>query len=224
MSVVETESLTKVYSGGVRPFSAVSGVDFTINEEDFISVMGRSGSGKSTLLNLVAGLLRPTSGSVSINGRKISELDDRSGSFVRNSEIGYVPQGQSLLGNITVIENVVLPFTLFKRPGEPYGRAKDLLERVGVGDLADSRPKNLSGGEQRRVSVARALMNSPSLLIADEPTSDLDLETSSQVMELFSEINREGAAVLMVTHEPDTANYGNRHFTMDAGKLTERTA
>ncbi|MDR1404550.1 MAG: ABC transporter ATP-binding protein [Candidatus Methanoplasma sp.] len=223
MAQIETAGLTKEYSRGVRPFDAVHDVSLKVEEGDFISVMGRSGSGKSTLLNLVAGLLRPTSGNVMVKGRDISALSDRESSFIRNSEIGYVPQGHSLLGNLTVLENVLLPHSLFRRKtGDARERAVSLLESMGIEDLADSLPRALSGGEQRRAAVARALINSPSVLIADEPTGDLDTETSQQVMELFQKINCSGTAVLMVTHEQDTANFGNRHFTMNGGILTEK--
>ncbi|MDR3074863.1 MAG: ABC transporter ATP-binding protein [Candidatus Methanoplasma sp.] len=222
MAVIETAGLTKEYSRGIRPFDAVCDVSLSVGEKDFISIMGRSGSGKSTLLNLIAGILRPTSGSVSVKGKDISILSDRESSLIRNSEMGYVSQGHSLLGNLTVLENVMLPHTLFRaNTTDANDHAMSLLESVGISELADHLPRSLSGGEQRRAAIARALMNSPSVLIADEPTSDLDSETSQQVMEQFQRINDSGTAILMVTHESDTADFGNRHFIMDAGRLTE---
>ena len=225
MTVIETVGLTKEYSKGVKPFNAVRNINLTVDDSDFISILGRSGSGKSTLLNLIAGLLRPTSGSVMIKGRDISRLSDKEISHIRNSDIGYVPQGHSLLGNLTILENVVLPYTLFKREaGDARERARSLLDSVGIGHLADSMPRRLSGGEQRKAAIARALMNSPSIIIADEPTSDLDIETSMHIMELFRKINGSGTAVLMVTHEEDAADFGKRHFTIDGGVLTEGRA
>ncbi|MDR0524169.1 MAG: ABC transporter ATP-binding protein [Candidatus Methanoplasma sp.] len=222
MAAIEAIELTKEYSAGVRPFNAVSGASLTVERGDFVSIMGKSGSGKSTLLNLIAGLLRPTSGTVRVNGRDVSAMSDGEASLVRSAEIGYVPQGQSLLGNISVAENVALPHILRGRgAGDPIPRAMDLLERVGIADLADRLPRRLSGGEQRRAAVARALMNSPSVVIADEPTSDLDSEASALVMDLLAEISGEGTAVLMATHDPDADRRGGRRLRMDGGRLSE---
>ncbi|MDR2314477.1 MAG: ATP-binding cassette domain-containing protein, partial [Spirochaetaceae bacterium] len=139
-------------------------------------------------------------------------------------KIGYVPQGQSLLSNFTVFDNVCIPWALFKREGDVEGRAFILLEKVGISHLAASYPRELSGGEMRRVSIARALINEPRLLIADEPTGDLDARTTEEIMGLFSRIAREGTAVLIVTHELDTLNYGHKTYSMDAGNLLPRSA
>jgi ABC-type lipoprotein export system ATPase subunit len=187
-----------------------------------VSIIGRSGSGKSTLLNLIAGLLNPTSGSVEMDGRIISTLNDAEVSLYRNSKIGYVSQGQTILSNLTVLDNVRLPFYFFKRDGDATEKALLLLEQVGILHLAGSYPKQLSGGELRRVSIARALINDPGLLIADEPTSDLDAQTTGEIMQLFRLISQKGTAVLMVTHELDTVSYGKRTFVMVSGVLTEQ--
>ncbi|HBC26092.1 MAG TPA: ABC transporter ATP-binding protein [Ruminococcaceae bacterium] len=220
--LLQTKGLVKEYKRGNTSFPAVNGVDLSVSSEDFVSIVGRSGSGKSTLLNLIAGLLKPTSGSILVEGVDISSLNDEKVSLYRNSKIGYVPQGQSVLSNLTVLDNVRLPFYLFKREGDATEKALSLLDQVGLADLAQASPRELSGGELRRVSIARALINDPALLMADEPTSDLDAQTTAEIMELFRRISQNGTAILMVTHELETVGYGNRVLTMDAGTLTER--
>ncbi|MDR2943032.1 MAG: ATP-binding cassette domain-containing protein, partial [Treponema sp.] len=145
---------------------------------------------------------------------------DKSISLIRNERIGFVPQGASLLSNFTVLENICIPWFLFKREGDPEERALALLEKTGISHLAASYPKELSGGEMRRVAIARALINNPALLIADEPTSDLDAETTAEIMKLLSAIAKEGTAVLIVTHELDTLSYGNKVYSMNSGNLT----
>jgi putative ABC transport system ATP-binding protein len=224
MALLELKELTKEYKRGGRAFNAVNRVSLSVQPGDFISIIGRSGSGKSTLLNMSAGLLHPTAGTVLFDGSDIHRLEDRKLSFLRNERIGYVPQGQSLLSNFTVFDNVCIPWFLFKREGDVEGRAFILLEKVGISHLAASYPRELSGGEMRRVSIARALVNEPALLIADEPTSDLDAETTAEIMGLFSRIAKEGTAVLIVTHELDTLNYGDRTYSMDAGNLRPHAA
>jgi putative ABC transport system ATP-binding protein len=225
--LLEMSDLTKEYKRNSNPFTAVNRVSLSVGAGDFVSIIGRSGSGKTTLLNMVAGLLEPSSGSIAVDGRSILSLSDRELSLLRNSRIGYVPQGQSLLANLSVLENVTLPAFLFnskhnEAETEELGiRALDLLEQVGITPLAASYPRQLSGGELRRVSIARALINKPAILIADEPTGDLDSETTAGIMELFSRIARDGAAVLIVTHELDTLKYGNRVYRMEAGTLAE---
>ncbi|MFP3090275.1 ABC transporter ATP-binding protein [Treponema sp. TIM-1] len=224
MELLELKELTKEYQRGGRAFNAVNRVSLSVEPGDFISIIGRSGSGKTTLLNMGAGLLHPTHGSVLFEGKDIYGFKDKDISFFRNKKIGYVPQGQSLLSNFTVFDNVCIPWFLFKREGDVEGRAFILLEKVGISHLAASYPKELSGGEMRRAAIARALINEPRLLIADEPTSDLDVETTAEIMGLFSRIAQEGTAVLIVTHELDTLDYGNKTYSMDAGNLLPHTA
>jgi putative ABC transport system ATP-binding protein len=219
MGLLELRELSKAYKRGGRDFNAVNRANLSVEPGDFISLIGRSGSGKTTLLNMSAGLLKPSGGSVFFEGKDIYALRDKEMSFLRNEKIGYVPQGQSLLSNFTVFDNVCIPWFLFKRRGDVEGRAFILLEKVGISRLASSYPKELSGGEMRRVSIARSLINEPRLLIADEPTGDLDSQTTAEIMGLFSQIAGEGTAVLIVTHERDTLNYGNRTYSMDAGNL-----
>ena len=218
--VLAVNGLCKEYMRGSQPFYAVDHVDFSMDKGDFVSIIGRSGSGKSTMLNLIAGLLDPTEGTVTISGQCLSGLDDEALSAVRNTVLGYVPQGQTILSNLNVLDNVRLPFYFSKREGTSTARAMELLEQVGIGHLAESLPKELSGGELRRVSIARALMCSHDLLVLDEPTGDLDPETTAEIMELLKSIAEQGTAVLMVTHELDTTTYGNRTYVMDRGRLT----
>jgi len=224
MGVLELRGLTKEYRRGDRAFNAVNGVNLSVERGDFISIIGRSGSGKSTLLNMSAGLLKPSAGTVLFDGRDVFGLDDKSISLLRNEQIGFVPQGQSLLSNFTVLENVCIPWFLFKREGDPEERAFSLLEKTGIDHLAASYPKQLSGGEMRRVAIARALVNNPGIIIADEPTSDLDAETTAEIMRLLSAIAKEGTAVLIVTHELDTLSYGNKVYSMNAGNLSLNAA
>jgi putative ABC transport system ATP-binding protein len=224
MGLLELKELTKEYRRRGRAFNAVNGVSLSVEPGDFISIIGRSGSGKTTLLNMSAGLLHPSGGTVLFEGHDLHRLRDKELSFLRNEKIGYVPQGQSLLANFTVFDNVCIPWFLFKREGDVEGRAFILLEKVGISHLAASYPKELSGGEMRRVSIARALINEPRLLIADEPTGDLDVETTAEIMRLFSRIAGEGTAVLIVTHELDTLEYGDKTYSMDAGNLLARIA
>jgi putative ABC transport system ATP-binding protein len=220
MALLELRELTKEYRRGGRAFQAVHRASLSAAPGDFINIIGRSGSGKSTLLNMSAGLSKPTAGTVFFEGRDIYQLGDTEISLFRNEKAGYVPQGQSLLSNFTVLENVCIPWFLFKRGGDPEERALDLLEKTGIGHLAASYPKELSGGEMRRAAIARSLINNPPLLIADEPASDLDAETTAEIMKLLSAVAREGTAVLVVTHELDTIFYGNKTYAMDGGHLS----
>ncbi|MDR2605997.1 MAG: ABC transporter ATP-binding protein [Oscillospiraceae bacterium] len=219
--LLEVKGLSKQFQRSGRAFSAVCDVDFSMEQGEFVNIIGRSGSGKSTLLNMLTGLLTPTSGTIALGGEEYSALDDRGMSALRNAKLGYIPQDSAVLFNLSVFDNVRLPFYLSKRDGDASGRAAFLLDEVGVGALADSFPSQLSGGELRRVLIARALMNEPSILIADEPTSDLDTQTTEEIMDLFAKINRNGLAILTVTHELDTLSYGSRTMTMRDGRLTE---
>ncbi|MDR0983801.1 MAG: ABC transporter ATP-binding protein [Ruminococcus sp.] len=216
------QNLTKEYKRGGRIFSAVNNVNLSVNSGDFISIIGRSGSGKSTLLNLLAGLISPTSGEVLIDGKNINSCNDKELSAYRNEIIGYIPQGQSVLSNLTVLNNVRVPFYFAKRTGDSEEKAQKLLNQVGISHLSYSYPKHLSGGELKRVYIARALINNPKILLADEPTGDLDVQTTKEIMEIFRDISQSGTAVLMVTHEPDTLQYGNKTFVMDGGILQEK--
>lgn len=221
--LLKINNMSKYFKRRGVSFPAADNVNLSVDAGDFVIITGPSGNGKSTLLNIAAGLLKPDSGNVLFENRDIFSLSDGEISRLRNSKIGYVPQGQSILSSLTVLDNIRLPFYLFKREGEPEKRAMLLLEKLGISDLYDSFPSQLSGGELRRVAIARALINSPPVIIADEPTSDLDESTTKSIMKLFVQIREEGTAVLLVTHETDIKSYGGRTYTMNAGALTELT-
>lgn len=222
MILLELKELKKIYGSDEKnPFTAVNDINLNVMSGDFISITGRSGSGKTTLLNMTAGLLRPTSGKILINNVDLWSMDDKHMAQIRNSEISYIPQGLSLLSNLTILDNVRLPFFLAERKGSGIERAIDLLEEMNMQNHAKKYPAQLSGGEMRRAMIARALINDPQILIADEPTVDLDEQTAKEVIQLFAEINRKGLTILMVTHENDFTGYGNRICVMSSGKLIE---
>ena len=220
--LLDIKNLRKDYQRGSQHFSAVNNVSFSMAQTDFISIMGKSGSGKTTLLNMIAGLLTPTQGKITINGTNLFELDDKQVSAFRNQNIGYIPQGSSLLPNLTVLENIRLPFYLTKRENQSsLNYALDLLEKAKIGYLKDTYPANMSGGEMRRIAILRALICRPQLVIADEPTSDLDEESSAQIMALLTEIHQQGTGLLIVTHDNDVANYSQRTLKMSSGRLID---
>ncbi len=221
--MIQATGLTKVYKTGKSEVRAVDGADLDVNPREFILILGRSGSGKSTLLGMLAGLIRPSSGTVRFKGRDIGSLPDPAISELRAREIGFVFQFSGLIPTVTVLDNVLLP-TLFI-PARPEARsyALDLLERMDLADRAGAYPRTLSSGEMKRVAIARALINGPSLLIADEPTGDLDAYTEYEIMDLFRQLNNEGMTIVMVTHNPDLEQYATRIFGMDRGRLVERS-
>lgn len=226
MSLLEAVSLSKDFQRrtalGRARFAAVSEVDLSVAPGEFVTVTGRSGSGKTTLLTMLAGLAAPTRGSVLFKGRDIYSLTDRELSALRNSAISFIPQGMGLLGNLTVYDNIRAPLLFAGKNCPESDRADFLLEEVGLSDLALEYPQSLSGGEMRRVSIARALFSEPDILIADEPTSDLDPENTEIVMRLLGKAVRHGAAVIVVTHEKEVALCGTRRFFMKNGKLVRR--
>ena len=220
--LLDVKNLRKDYQRGSQHFLAVNNVSFSMAQTDFISIMGKSGSGKTTLLNMIAGLLTPTQGKITINGTNLFELDDKQVSAFRNQNIGYIPQGSSLLPNLTALENIRLPFYLTKRENQSsLNYALDLLEKAKIGYLKDTYPANMSGGEMRRIAILRALICRPKLVIADEPTSDLDEESSAQIMALLTEIHQQGTGLLIVTHDNDVANYSQRKLKMSSGRLID---
>ncbi|MDR0944130.1 MAG: ABC transporter ATP-binding protein [Ruminococcus sp.] len=220
MAVV-IKDLTKEYSRGGRIFKAVDSVCLTLASGDFVSIIGKSGSGKSTILNMIAGLTIPTSGSVTFDDNELFSLSDTEISKYRNLKIGYVPQGQSLLSKLTVLENVLLPYHMAEKPGDGAKTALSILEKVGISHLSGSYPKHLSGGEMKRAAIARALINSPEILLVDEPTGDLDAQTTDDVLSLIKSAAESGTAVLMVTHDTDAVSYSNRRYEMRSGILIE---
>lgn len=221
-SIIKAENLSKSFKRGSNTLFAVKNVNFTLEEGDFVNIIGRSGSGKSTFLNLLSGLLKPTEGKIFAKGKDMSDFSDREISKYRNEIIGFVPQSLGTLPNLNVLENVSLPYYLFKRDDSAYEKAAMLLDEMGILHLKDDFPKNLSGGELKRVLIARSMINSPELLILDEPTSDLDKNTTMEIMDLLKKINSKGTALIIVTHELDILKYGNTLCQMEDGSLIKK--
>ncbi len=221
LPVIEARSLEKVYQMGQTRVHALRGVDLTVERGEMIAIMGASGSGKSTLMNILGCLDRPSAGSYTLDGIEVESLDKNALADVRNRKLGFVFQGFNLLARTSAIENVQLPL-LYDRSGrklETRTMAAAALARVGLGDRMDHEPAELSGGQQQRVAIARALVTGPSLLLADEPTGNLDSVTSVEVMKLFQELNDEGVTILVVTHEPDIARYARRVIELRDGRV-----
>ncbi|OJU16250.1 MAG: ABC transporter ATP-binding protein [Clostridiales bacterium 43-6] len=219
---IAVKNITKEYKRGKRSFKAVDDVSLGLHPGDFIVIIGKSGSGKSTLLNIIAGLTYPTDGRVEADESNIFTLTDKQISRYRNQTIGYIPQGHSTLADLNVVDNVRLPFHLNGEKRISADKAEELLTRVGIHALAKNFPKHLSGGELKRVAIARALINDPEAIIADEPTSDLDKQTTAEVLTLLRSVAEGGKAVLMVTHDLDAVKYATRSFVMESGVLTEQ--
>ena len=221
MNLINVNNLSKSFRRGERDFFAIDDVSFDVCEKDFINIIGKSGSGKSTLLTLLSAIIEPTSGDIFVEGKSLSTMDDEEKSGYRNEFIGYVPQSLGTLPTLSVIDNVRLPYFFKKREGNGIERARMLLDMCGILDLQDDFCKNLSGGELKRVLIARALMNEPKILIADEPTSDLDSKTTIEIMDMLKEINEKGTTIIIVTHDNDLLKYGSRLLEMTDGKLNE---
>jgi putative ABC transport system ATP-binding protein len=223
--VLKAEGLCKQFfrkgRESARYFDAVSKVDLQLRAGELVALVGRSGSGKSTLVNMLAGLLDPTDGRVSVMETNLYSLDDVQLSEFRNKTIGVVPQGQTALHSLSVVENVTLPYLMHHADDGAERRALDLLERVGIAHLADAYPRELSGGELRRMAIARSLICSPAVLFADEPTGDLDDENTRNVLTTLREMADAGTAVLVVTHERAVEGYADRFLHMDSGKCIE---
>ena len=219
--MLEIKNISKSYNRQGKDFFAVKDVNLNISDGDFIHIIGRSGSGKSTFLNIVAGLLSADKGSLSLDGTNYMELPYEEKSEFRNKNIGFIPQSPALLSYLNVLENIRLPYDMYEKEGDSEGKARYFLNELGLEHLAKSYPKELSGGELRRIIIARALMTEPKILIADEPTSDLDIEATKEVMDLLKKINEKGTTVLVVTHELDTLKYGKKVYTMSEGILED---
>lgn len=220
--VIQLEGVEKVYQTGDIPVKAVRGVSLRVMPGEFVAVMGASGSGKSTLMNLIGCLDRPTSGRYLLDGEDVGALTKSKLSRVRNQRLGFVFQGFNLLSRTSALENVELPLLYSPQVmghRELRRRALAALEQVGLSDRAAHHPSQLSGGQQQRVAIARALVNAPALLLADEPTGNLDTRTSLEIMGIFQELNQQGMTILMVTHEPDIARYCRREIMMSDGYI-----
>ena len=199
--------------------TAVRPLDFELERGKMVEITGRSGSGKSTFLNMLAGMLRPTSGQVFLDDQELYSLDEKALSRLRNEKIGFIPQGNTALLSLTVLENVLLPTILYRKNPPPEQRGKELLEKVGLDAMISARPNELSGGELRRMAIARALIMDPPILLADEPTAGLDEENILSVLHLLHDAADRGTAVLFVTHENEAAQFADEVHTMDGGKF-----
>ena len=222
---VELRNVEKSYREGEAERAVLRDVSLTIGTGEIVVFVGRSGSGKSTLLNLIAGIDRPTAGTVTVNGTDLTALDEQARTLFRRRHIGFVFQFFNLIPLLTVEENVLLPLDLNARArSDGVARVRELLERVGLGGRGASYPERLSGGEQQRVAIARALVHEPAVVIADEPTGNLDAETAAGVLELFDTLAREARrTVLMATHSREVIGVADRIFAMERGGLVERT-
>ena len=225
MALIDLKDTYKIYQMGSTQINALDGLDCTIDKGEYVALMGPSGSGKSTLMNVIGCLDSPSSGTYLLNGTNVSTMTDDDLATVRNVEIGFVFQSFNLLPRTSALENVALPLVyagVAKK--ERLERAQVVLEKVGLGDRGDHKPNELSGGQRQRVAIARALINNPSIVLADEPTGNLDSKSSLEIMALFEEIHAEGNTVVMVTHEEDIAKYAKRTVRMIDGKMANQYA
>jgi putative ABC transport system ATP-binding protein len=220
MSLIELSDIYKVYDMGAEKVHALNGVDLRVERGEYVAIMGSSGSGKSTLMNLLGCLDTPSSGSYVLNGTAVQDLDDTQLAAIRNKEIGFVFQTFNLLSRTDALHNVELPLVYAGLSrAERRDRARQALERVGLGSRMTHQPNELSGGQRQRVAIARALVNQPSILLADEPTGNLDSATSEDIMRLFDELHQSGNTVVLVTHEPDIAEHAWRKVMLRDGKV-----
>ena len=223
MALIDLRDIYKIYQMGSTQINALDGLDCKIEKGEYVALMGPSGSGKSTLMNIIGCLDTPSKGVYSLNDNNVSDMTDDELASIRNIEIGFVFQSFNLVPRTSAIENVSLPLIyagVSKK--ERLERAQKVLEKVGLGDRADHKPNELSGGQRQRVAIARALINNPSIVLADEPTGNLDSKSSLEIMNLFGKIHQEGNTVVMVTHEEDIAKYAKRTIRMIDGKLADQ--
>ena len=218
--IISCKDLTKVYKMGDQEVRALDGVTLEIHSGEFVAIMGPSGSGKSSLMNLIGALDRPTSGEMWLNGKALSEMTRDEQADLRNETIGFVFQQFNLLARQDAFQNVRLPLRYARKDaGDIDARAKECLEMVGLGTRMDHRPMQLSGGQQQRVAIARALSNHPRILLADEPTGALDTRTTAEIMQLMQDLNTKGITVVLITHEPEVAQYARRQIHFRDGKI-----
>lgn len=219
--MLELKNVSKFYGNGATRVTALSGVSLVLNDGDFVAIAGPSGSGKSTLLNVIGGLDRISDGEVIIDGQRIDKLSEDEMVSIRRGKIAYIFQQYHLLPSLTALENVVLPL-VFRDGVSESQKAQQILQRVGLEKRAHHKPGELSGGEQQRVAIARALVNNPRLLLADEPTGNMDQETGRGILNLFCEINAEGHSIIMVTHDPSIAAYAKETVFLRDGQIVDR--
>ena len=221
-SVIDIQGITKTYVNGKLSVPVLHGIDLQVNKGEFVSIMGPSGSGKSTFMNILGCLDRPTTGSYRLNGDEVATLSDDELAFVRNKQIGFVFQSFNLLTKLTAVENVALPMIYAGMDKKTRNdRAAALLESVGLGDRMDHLPSELSGGQRQRVAIARALANNPAIIMADEPTGNLDSKSTIDVMNSFRGLYDEGRTIILVTHEPEIATYASRNVVLRDGLIVE---
>jgi len=219
-NVIEIENIQKIYQVGTQEVRALRGVTTQIKRGDYVAIMGPSGSGKSTLMNIIGGLDTPTAGRYVLNGTDVSHLHDDRLAEIRNKEIGFVFQTFNLLHQYTALENVILPLVYAGVPKqERIQRGKEALDKVGLANRMEHKPNELSGGQRQRVAVARALINNPSIILADEPTGNLDTKTSIDIMRLFAKIHAAGNTIILVTHEEDIALHAHRIVRLRDGEI-----
>jgi putative ABC transport system ATP-binding protein len=221
--IIKIEDLTREFLMGTEIVRALKGISFTINEGEFVTIMGSSGSGKSTLLNILGCLDKPTSGTYDIDGLKVKDLSRNELATIRNEKIGFIFQSYNLLARTSALENVELPllYTSKVSTAERRERAIKALEMVGLADRMGHTPSQLSGGQQQRVAIARSLVNNPVMILADEATGNLDTRTSYEIMSLFQDLNKQGITITFVTHEPDIAAFSNRTIVLKDGNIVQ---
>jgi putative ABC transport system ATP-binding protein len=225
MHLIEMKNITKDYEMGEATVHALRGIDLEVEGGEFLAIVGPSGSGKSTLMNMIGCLDRPSTGEYYLEGHKVDELNDDQLAAIRNKSIGFVFQTFNLLPRTNCLHNVELPL-LYSSVGrkEREGKAREMLERVGLGSRVQHNPNELSGGERQRVAIARALVNDPKIVLADEPTGNLDSKTGSEIMTIFSDLNREGKTIVLVTHEKYIAEYSRRVVYLRDGEVVSEDA
>jgi putative ABC transport system ATP-binding protein len=220
--IIQMENLTKVYDTGKIQVRALNNIDLNVNKNEYVAIMGASGSGKSTLMNIIGCLDRMTSGSYILDGEDVSKLNDKQLAEIRNKKIGFVFQSFNLLPRLTALKNVELPMIYAGVPGNKrIQAAKDALERVGLKDRIYHKPNELSGGQNQRVAIARSLVNNPAIILADEPTGNLDSKSSIEIMDIFGSLNKEGVTIVMVTHEKELAAFTKRNVVFRDGEIIE---
>jgi len=221
--LIELKNIKKTYKTGVIEYTALKNINLKINRNDYVALMGTSGSGKSTLMNILGALDTPTSGSYTLQNKAVEQLNDEELSEFRNKEIGFVFQTFNLLPKLNAVENVALPLLYADIPKkERNTRAELMLERVGLTEQKYNKPNEMSGGQRQRVAIARALINNPSIILADEPTGNLDSKTSLEIMQLFKELHQAGNTIILVTHELDIAEYAQKTIVLKDGEIIEK--
>lgn len=219
-ALVKLSKINKIYQTGEVSFQALKNVNLEVKKGDFLAVIGASGSGKSTLMNIIGLLDHPTSGSYTLDGQDTSHLGENTLAQIRNKKIGFVFQTFNLLSRTTALNNVAMPLIYAGvSADERRQRAKNTLEQVGLGDKLDSRPNQLSGGQQQRVAIARALVNNPEIILADEPTGNLDTKSGDEIMHIFQKLNRQGKTIIMITHEANIAKHAKRKIRIKDGEI-----